>query len=63
MPHLHVALARVVATLPAKERKRAPQQSHLTAREKEVLKWLCDGRMRIPLKLDTQSTAKWTVGA
>ncbi len=44
VPHLHVALARVVATLPAKAHKRAPLQSQLTGREKEVLKCLCDGR-------------------
>lgn len=44
VPHLHVALARVVATLPEKAHKRAPQQSKLIGREKEVLKCLCDGR-------------------
>lgn len=43
-PHLHVVLARVVSNLPANARKHAPQPSPLTAREREVLEWLCKGK-------------------
>jgi len=42
VPYLHVALVRVVANLPVKAH--APQQSQLTGRENEILKWLCDGK-------------------
>lgn len=44
VPHLHVALARIVASLPVKVHKPAPQQPQLTVREKEILKWLCVGK-------------------
>ena len=44
VPHLHVALTRVVANQSARPRKPAPQQPGLTGREKEVMEWLCDGK-------------------
>ncbi len=44
VPHLHVALARVVANLRVKAHKRTPQQPQLTGREMELLKWLGDGK-------------------
>lgn len=44
MPYLHVALTRVAASLPVKAHKPARQQTHLTAREEEILQWLCDGK-------------------
>lgn len=44
VPHMHVVLARVVKNLPVKMRKPVPQQSPLTAREREVLEWMCGGK-------------------
>lgn len=44
VPYLHVVLTRIVAKQPVKAHKPVPQQSQLTARETEILKWLCSGK-------------------